>query len=59
MKTFIATYESPCNIFKGKICLPATNIEEAQNRFFLWLKRQETYKHMWKLMVEFEEVESV
>lgn len=59
MKTFLAIYESPNNVFSGKLCIPSTNIEEAQNKFFAWLKKQSAYPHMWKLTVEFEEIESV
>jgi hypothetical protein len=57
MKNFIATYESPKNIFSGKKLFRCANIAEAQDQFFAWLRTQSTYQHMWALTVSFEEVQ--
>lgn len=57
MKVFLFTYESPRNCLNGKIVIRADDITEAQDKFFVWVKGQPTYPHMWSLAFSAKEVE--
>jgi len=59
MKTYLVTYESKSNLFKGRLCVPAGSLTEAQEKFWFWLKRKEVFNHLWKLEFDIEEIESV
>jgi hypothetical protein len=58
-RVFVAKYSSDGNIEKGEVVIKAGNISEAQDKFFVWLKGKPLYQHMWKLNVEFREVEEI
>lgn len=49
MKLYIFDYSSEGNIFSGEICIEAEGLVEAQDKFFAWLKKQQTYQRMWRL----------
>ena len=57
MKTYLFTYESNDNYFRGKISIPADNLVMAQDKFIDWLKRQDVYQHLWRLSFEVEEID--
>lgn len=59
MKTYLITYESKSNLFKGRLCIPADNLVQAQDKFWAWLRRQDVYQHLWRLEFDIEEIESV
>ena len=56
MKLYIFDYSSEGNIFSGEICIEAEGLVEAQDKFFAWLKKQQTYQHMWQLSFKAREV---
>jgi len=58
-RVYVAKYSSEGNIEKGEVVIGAGNISEAQDEFFVWLKDKSLYQHMWKLNVEFREVEEI
>jgi len=58
-KVFVAEYSSSGNIENGVVFIRAGDISEAQDKFFVWLKGKPLYQHMWKLNVEFREVEEI
>jgi hypothetical protein len=58
-KVFVAKYSSAGNVENGEVVIEAKNISEAQDKFFVWLKDKPLYQHMWKLNVEFREVEEI
>lgn len=57
MKTFLATYKSRGNLEQGSVCVRAESITDAQDKFFIWIKTNCLYQHMWHLNVEFQEIE--
>jgi hypothetical protein len=59
MKTYLFTYESNGNYFRGKISIPADNLVMAQDKFIDWLKRQDVYQHLWRLSFGAEEIITV
>lgn len=58
-KVYVAKYSSEGNIEKGEVVIKASNISDAQDEFFFWLKSRPLYQHMWRLNVEFREVEGI
>jgi hypothetical protein len=58
MKTYLVTYESKSNLFKGRLCIPASSLPDAQEKFWDWLKRKEVFNHLWKLEFDIEEIEA-
>ena len=56
MKLYIFDYSSEGNIFSGEICIEAKCLVEAQDKFFAWLKKQQTYRDMWRLSFKAREV---
>lgn len=61
MKHYLVKYKSDGNLIENKQLYvgPCYDIVEAQDKFFDWLKKQDLYKRMWKLNVEFEEIISL
>lgn len=58
-KVYVAKYRSASNLEEGEVVIEAANISEAQDKFFFWLKSRPLYQHMWRLNVEFREVEEI
>ena len=56
MKLYIFDYSSEGNIFSGEVCIEAKGLVEAQDKFFDWVKKQQTYQHMWQLSFKAREV---
>lgn len=58
MKHYIVKFSSDGNIVPNRQLYigPCHSIVGAQDKFFAWIKKQDLYKHMWKLNVEFEEI---
>ena len=56
MKLYIFDYSSEGNIFSGEVCIEAKGIVEAQDKFIEWVKKQQTYQHMWRLSFKTREV---
>ena len=46
MKLYIFDYSSEGNIFSGEICIEAEGLVEAQDKFFAWVKKQQTQAHL-------------
>jgi len=60
MRAFYVKYDSPGNITsKVPLIIHAKSIGQAQDKFVEYLKRIGLWSHMWKLNVEFEEVDFV
>jgi hypothetical protein len=57
MKTYIVNYVLERNCFRGTMAIRADDIESAQDKFLEWLKQQDSYKHLWRLQFQFEEIE--
>ncbi len=57
MKTYLVTYESSKNCFKGSLAVEAVDLVMAQDKFFSWLKRQPVYTHMWDLTINIDEIQ--
>ena len=58
-RVFVAKYSSRGNLDEGEVVIEAKNISEAQDKFFIWMRNRPLYQHMWKLNVEFREVEEI
>ncbi|WP_461533467.1 hypothetical protein [Sinomicrobium sp.] len=58
-RVYVAKYTSEGNVENGEVVIEAKNISEAQDKFFVWLKDKPLYQHMWRLNVEFREVEGI
>ena len=58
MKLYIFDYDysSEGNIFSGEVCIEAKGLVEAHDKFFDWVKKQQTYQHMWRLSFRAREV---
>ena len=56
MKLYIFDYFSENNLFSGEVCIEAKGLVEAQDKFFDWVKKQQTYQHMWGLSFRAREV---
>lgn len=59
MKTYLFTYFSENNIFKGSIAVQAETLSSAQDQFLSWLREQPSYKHLWQLSFQAEEIQSL
>jgi len=59
MKHFIVNYESEGNLVEGTLYIEARGIVDAQDKFFDWVRKLPFYGHMWKLKVEFKEIQGV
>jgi hypothetical protein len=57
MKQYIAIYESECNGFKGELCINAQNAPEAMDKFWVWLKKQPVWTHLWKIKISLREAQ--
>jgi len=56
MRRYLAKATSPGNIWEGSVILKATNLVEAQGKFFDWLEKQTVYPHMWRLELTITEL---
>lgn len=56
MKLYIFDYFSEGNLFSGEVCIEAKGLVEAQDKFIAWVKKQQTYQHMWQLSFKAREV---
>jgi hypothetical protein len=56
MKLYIFDYSSEGNLFSGEVCIEAKGLVEAQDKFIEWVKKQQTYQHMWQLSFRAREV---
>ena len=56
MRNFTVSYSSQNNVFKGVLHVKAPTISEAQDKFFVWLREQPSYVHLWQLTFEFVEI---
>lgn len=54
---YVFEYSSTGNCFNGKKLIQAPNLVKAQDKFLLWLKRQEVYNHLWRFSFNVEVVE--
>lgn len=56
MRRFLAKATSPGNLWEGEVIIEAKTLDEAQNKFFEWLKKEPVYSHMWRLNVTLEDI---
>ena len=56
MQLYIFNYSSEGNLFSGEVCFEAKGLVEAQDKFIAWVKKQQTYQHMWQLSFKAKEV---
>lgn len=59
MKTYLFSYFSEKNMFRGSIAVQAGNLVGAQDQFLSWLREQPDYKHLWQLSFQAEEIQSL
>lgn len=59
MKAYYVTAYSPRNCESIQVAIWATSIDNAQDKFFDYLKKLDLYKHMWNLNVDFEEIKDI
>ena len=57
MRHYIAKFSSEGNIGEGEIYISAKNIEQAQDKFFDYIKLTSMYSHMWQLSVRIREID--
>jgi hypothetical protein len=57
MKSYIVNYESPNNIFKGELCIFATDHKDAMSKAFDWVKTKEVWNHLWKINFAIREID--
>ena len=58
-KTYLFTYLSKGNsTTRAKVSVKATDLVEAQNRFFDYLKQSSLYSHMWNIEITCELIEN-
>ena len=57
MRHYIAKFNSEGNMGEQEIYIFAKNIEQAQDKFFEYLKNTSLYAHMWQLSVRIREID--
>ena len=57
MRLFQINWRSDGNIETGTVIVKATDIVQAQDKFWRWLRLKPIYQHMWNLSFTTKEIE--